>query len=166
MTAKIQLENMMNCLKLPLILLCLLLLTACQPELNSNNYDYYGSQESGTHEAVIQDIQYNVKIRKNKGISNLTGGISSGTVPQNIADNTAQNSLGSSNATLYIVRLNKSNRLVSVIQQNKLALCKGDHVYLINRDDHPQLTLMNNYYSNGKHTRTGCENKTSSPHRN
>jgi outer membrane lipoprotein SlyB len=169
----------MKLFKLSLFIGSILLLTACQPELNPNTYNYYGGQGGQVQEGVIQDIQYNVKVQRNNGVGAFAGGVAGGAVGSNlggsggalgllgavggavlggIAGNAAQNSLDTSSATLYIVQLTRSQRLVSVIQENALALCKGDHVYLINNGNRPRLILNNNYYSNGQQQRTGCSN--------
>lgn len=163
--------------KLSLLAMLVALLTACAPNLNSNTYDYYGGQASRVREGVIQDIQYNVNVRRNTGVGAVAGGVAGGVIGSNLgggngvvgivgtvggavlggmAGHSIENSAGTSQATLYIVRLIESHRLVSVIQQNRLPLCKGDHVYLIGAGDRPHLKLNDNYYSSGEHSRSGC----------
>lgn len=167
----------MKLFKLSLILLAVALLNACAPDLDSNTYDYYGGQGARVREGVIQDIQYNVKVRRNTGVGTIAGGVAGGAVGSRLggtggttgvvgavggavlggmAGHAIENSAGTASATLYIVRLTESNRLVSVIQQSPLPLCKGDHVYLIGSGDRPHLKLNDNYYSSGQHSRSGC----------
>lgn len=167
----------MKLIKLSLLALLVALLTACAPNLNSNTYDYYGGQAARVREGVVQDIQYNVQVRRNTGVGTIAGGVAGGVIGSNLgggnsttgivgtvggavlgglAGHAIENSAGTSDATLYIVRLTESNRLVSVIQQNRLPLCKGDHVYLIGSGDRPHLKLNDNYYSSGQHSRSGC----------
>jgi outer membrane lipoprotein SlyB len=153
------------------------LLAACQPNLDSNSYDYYGGQSGHVREAVVKDIQYNVNVRRNSGVGTIAGGIAGGAVGSNLgggsgaiglvgtiggavlggmAGNAVEGSAGSTKATLYIIKLHESGRMLSVIQQNRLPLCKGDHVYLIGNNERPRLILNDSYYSSGEHSRTGC----------
>ena len=167
----------MKLIKLSLLAVVVALLAACAPNLNSNSYDYYGGQGARVQEGVIQDIQTNVDVRRNSGVGTIAGGVAGGAIGSNLggaggvtgivgtvggavlggmAGNAIENSAGRSSATLYIVRLTESHRLVSVIQQSSLPLCKGDHVYLIGSGDRPHLKLNDNYYSSGEHSRSGC----------
>ena len=57
-----------------------------------------------------------------------TAGSAGGAVVGGLAGNAAENSIGTSKATLYIVQINGGN-LVSVIQQSPVPLCVGDHIY-------------------------------------
>lgn len=159
------------------VVIAIALLSACGPDLDSDTYDYYGGQAARVQEGVIQDIQYNVKVRRNSGVGTVAGGVAGGALGSNlgggdqasniaggvggavvggIAGNAIERAAGTTKATLYIVRLTASGRLISVIQQNKLPLCKGDHVYIIGSGDRPRLKLNDNYYSSGLHSRTGC----------
>lgn len=167
----------MTILRIILIALGIAILAACQPNLNPNSYDYYGGTSGHVQEGVIQDIQYNVDVRKNSGVGTIAGGIAGGALGSHIggsdnrintigvvggaiagglAGRAVESAVSDTKATLYIVRLKNSGRLLSVIQKGKLPLCKGDHVYLISAGGRPRLRLNDNYYSNGLHTRRGC----------
>jgi outer membrane lipoprotein SlyB len=166
--------------KFILLFLSVALLAACQPDVSSDSYDYYGGTSGKVRKAVIEDIQHNVTVRKSsQGGGALVGGFAGavvggslagggrrgpgraigtigGAVVGGLAGHAIENSAGSAKATLYIIRLKNSGRMLSVIQQSRLPLCKGDHVYLIGSNDRPRLKLNDNYYSDGKHSRTGC----------
>lgn len=166
----------MKTIKCALLGLSVCLLAACQPNMDANTYDYYGGTGGRVKEGVIQDIQYNVKVRRNSGVGAVGGAVGGGVIGSNLgrgsaanavgmvggaivgglAGNAIENSMGTAAATLYIVRIKPSDRLVSVIQQNKLPLCKGDHVYLILNGNQPRLKLNDSYYSDGQHSRSGC----------
>ena len=79
-----------------------------------------------------------------------------GAVVGGIVGGAIERGVGSTTGTLYIIKLKQSGRLISVIQNSKLPLCKGDHIYLIGTPDRPRLKLNDSYYSDGKHSRTGC----------
>ena len=164
-------------LRLALIGCAIAILAACQPDLNPNSYNYYGGTSGQVQEGVIQDIQYNVNVRKNSGVGTIAGGIAGGALGSNIggsdnrintigvvggaiagglAGRAVESAVSNTKATLYIVKLKNSGRLLSVIQKSKLPLCKGDHIYLISSSGRPRLSLDNSYYSSGKHSRSGC----------
>jgi|GEM_PF-2055143 len=166
----------MTILRLLLIAFSMALLAACQPNLDSNSYDYYGGTSGSVRQGVIQDIQYNVNVRKNSGVGTIAGGIAGGALGSGIGGDGRVNTVGAvggavigglagravesavskSKGTLYIVKFKNSDRLVSIIQSAKLPLCKGDHVYLINNGGRPRLKLNDNFYSSGQHSRRGC----------
>ena len=167
----------MTALRTCLIVLSLALLTACQPDLNSNSYNYYDGTSSRVQKGVIQDIQYNVKVRKNSGVGTLAGAVAGGAlgsalgrsnsranvvgavggaIAGGLAGSAIENSASNSQGTLYIVKLKPSGQLLSVIQNIKSSLCKGDHVYLIGSRQRPRLTLDDSYYNSGQHHRRRC----------
>lgn len=148
-------------LRLLCVALSMLLLTACQPDLDSNSYDYYDGVSGRVKQGVIQDIQYNVKVRKNNDVGTTVGAITGGVLGSNIggsngitnviglvggavvggiAGNAVESSISDTKATLYIVKLEDSGRLLSVIEKSTLPLRKGDHVYLINTGGRLHLT--------------------------
>ena len=146
--------------------LVIIMLTACQPDLNSNSYDYYGDNSGRVKQGVIQSIQYNVKVHKNTDVGTIAGGIIGGAIGSNVGgSNRAMNVVGTvgstvvggiagkaveraisdTEGTLYVIKLNHSGRLFSVIEKSTVSLHKGDHVYLINAGGRLHLLLDENY---------------------
>ena len=159
---------MLKIYQLLCIALIMLLLTACGPDLNSNSYDYYdGAAGYGrVARGVIKEIQYHVKVRKNDNFGTVVGGVTGaiigshiggsdsrinavGTIGSvvvgSIAGNAVESAISNTEATLYVVKLNDSGHLLSVIEKSTLPLREGDHVYLIDVGGRPHLVLDKNY---------------------
>ncbi len=170
----------MKFLRILFFLPVIALLAACQPDLGPNTYDYYGGTGGSVREGVVQDIQYNVRVNKNSGGGSIAGGVGGAIIGSNLgggnglvgavgmvggavvgsmAGNAIENSASTSQATLYIIRLRPSKRLVSVIQQSPVPLCIGDHVYVMLGGDRTRLRLNEQFYESGEHTRSGCLQK-------
>jgi len=171
----------MTNIRLLLAALSLILLTACQPDLNSNSYDYYsGAMGYGqVKKGVIQAIQYNVKVRKNDNVGNAVGGVSGGILGSRIGgSNKTTNAVGAiggavvgglagkavegaindAKGTLYVVK-QSSGRLFSVIEKSASPLRVGDHVYVIDLGGRPHLVLDKNYYYEYKKAQSTIINK-------
>jgi len=157
-------------------LIMVALLSACAPNLAQNSYTYYGGGPVYAQEGVIQDIQYNVVVgspdtgtgavigagagaivgsslasNSGAGLFGLLGGaIVGGLIGDSIEQNASQ-SVG----TLYIVRLRGTGGvLISVIEQDSVPFCVGDHVYVVGNYQQAHLKLNEGYYVNNP--RTGC----------
>ena len=130
---------MMN-IRLLCAALGIIMLTACQPDLNPNNYDYYGGTSGRVKQGVIEDIRYNVKVRKNTDVGTIAGGVVGSAIGSNIggsnqvmnvvgtvggavaggiAGKAVESAISDTEGTLYIVKLKHSGRLLSVIQKSQ-----------------------------------------------
>jgi outer membrane lipoprotein SlyB len=173
---------MRRLLNITLIFSAIFFLAACQPNINSNDYgyEYYYGAGGSVREGVVQDIQYNVVVQgQNTGTGSMVGGFTGavvgssmggsgigsvigtigGAVVGSLAGNAIEQSSNEVQGTLYIVRLAPKGRLISVIQQDPIPLCVGDHVYVIMNVQNPRIRLNGNYYENPAHTREGCINQ-------
>lgn len=164
------------------VLSLIVLLSACAPDIAQNSYTSYNGASGSiyTQEGTIQDIQYNVVVNDpNSGVGAVAGagggallgsslaggsgtagvlGLLGGAIVGGIIGNTVEESTNHSTGTLYIVRLQGANagEMVSVIEQDPVPFCVGDHVYVIGNYQQAHLKLNDSYYVNNP--RTGCFN--------
>jgi outer membrane lipoprotein SlyB len=157
------------------------LLSACAPDIAQNSYTSYNGTSGSiyTQEGVVQDIQYNVVVNApDSGVGAVAGagggallgsslagsgtagilGLLGGALIGGVIGNTVEEGMNHSSGTLYIVRLQGANagEMVSVIEQDPVPFCVGDHVYVIGNYQQAHLKLNDSYYVNNP--RTGCFN--------
>ena len=158
------------------VLSAVVLLSSCAPNLAQNSYTYYGGGPIYAQQGVIQDIQYNVVVGSpdtgtgavigagagaiiGTGLASNSGaglfGLIGGAIIGGVIGDSIERSNNETVGTLYIVRLRWSGGvMVSIIEQDPVPFCVGDHVYVVGNYQEAHLKLNEGYYVNNP--RTGC----------
>lgn len=146
----------------------MLLLTACRPDINSDEYDTQMGASQQVQQGVIIQLQ-TVKSSQSTGLGGLAGAIAGGVlgstlggpgagvantvgtvggvVVGGIAGNAAEHSLSDQSALQYIVKLSDSGQIISVVQGVKEQMQPGDHVLVLSGGGQRTRVILDKSYT-------------------